>query len=88
MCPGAGGGKLPQAPLVVGASELAVFDVRTRLVAPKGIITKEVALMLICRTVLNFGRPPFFPLVLENFPLLPSLLAPAIIILDPSLAIC
>lgn len=30
----------------------AVFDVKTRLVAPKGIITREVALMLICGTVL------------------------------------
>lgn len=33
----------------------AVFDVKTGLVAPKGIIIREVALMLICRTVLNFG---------------------------------
>lgn len=50
----AGGGELPRGnPCSWGFG--AIFDVKTGLGAPKGIIIREVGLVLICRALLNFS---------------------------------
>lgn len=54
LCLGAGGRELPQGDPCSRCFR-AVFDVKTRLVAPKGIIIREAGLTLICRALVNFG---------------------------------